>query len=58
MRRFRQPYPPEFRQQMVELVDVYGKWLAQCDVPKLFINADPGSILVGPQRKFCRSWPN
>jgi haloalkane dehalogenase len=27
-------------------------------VPKLFINADPGSILVGPQREFCRTWPN
>ncbi len=28
------------------------------DVPKLFINADPGAILVGRQRKFCRTWPN
>jgi haloalkane dehalogenase len=27
-------------------------------VPKLFINAEPGSILVGPQREFCRTWPN
>jgi len=27
-------------------------------VPKLFINADPGAILVGAQREFCRSWPN
>ena len=25
--------------------------------PKLFINADPGTILVGPQRDFCRAWP-
>jgi haloalkane dehalogenase len=40
------------------IVDVYAKWLAQSEVPKLFINADPGSILVGPQREFCRSWPN
>jgi haloalkane dehalogenase len=24
----------------------------------LFINAEPGSILVGPQRDFCRTWPN
>lgn len=43
---------------MVELVDAYGQWLASSDVPKLFINGDPGSILVGPQREFCRSWPN
>ena len=27
-------------------------------VPKLFINADPGSILVGRQREICRGWPN
>ena len=27
-------------------------------IPKLFINADPGSILVGDQREFVRSWKN
>jgi haloalkane dehalogenase len=43
---------------MVELVTEYGDWMAQSDVPKLFINAEPGSILVGRQREFCRSWPN
>jgi len=43
---------------VVEIIDKYGKWLAASDVPKLFINADPGSILVGPQREFCRSWAN
>lgn len=36
----------------------YSEWLAGCDIPKLFVNADPGSILVGPQRAFCRTWPN
>lgn len=36
----------------------YGAWLAESDLPKLFINADPGAILVGGQREFCRSWPN
>lgn len=36
----------------------YSEWLAGCDIPKLFVNADPGSILVGPQRDFCRTWPN
>lgn len=40
------------------IVDGYSTWLAQSDVPKLFINADPGSILIGPQRDFCRTWPN
>jgi haloalkane dehalogenase len=43
---------------MVKLVEDYGAWLAQNDLPKLFINADPGSILVGRQREFCRTWRN
>ena len=43
---------------MVELVDRYAEWMATSSVPKLFINAEPGSILTGPQREFCRSWPN
>jgi haloalkane dehalogenase len=36
----------------------YAKWLSSSDVPKLFINAEPGTILTGPQREFCRTWPN
>lgn len=43
---------------VVGIVEAYGAWLAASDMPKLFINADPGSILTGPQREFCRSWPN
>jgi haloalkane dehalogenase len=43
---------------MVALVQAYADWLATSPVPKLFINAEPGSILVGPQRDFCRTWPN
>ena len=43
---------------VVEIVEAYGAWLAESAVPKLFINAEPGSILVGPQREFCRSFPN
>lgn len=43
---------------VVAIVNAYGAWLATSDVPKLFVNADPGSILVGPQREICRSWPN
>jgi haloalkane dehalogenase len=43
---------------MVELVTNYGQFMSSSNIPKLFINADPGSILVGPQREFCRSWPN
>lgn len=45
--------------QMVDLVDSYGRWLAgNKQLPKLFINAQPGSILTGKPREFCRSWPN
>ncbi len=44
--------------EIIALVRDYGLWLAVSDVPKLFINADPGSILIGAQREFCRSWPN
>jgi haloalkane dehalogenase len=43
---------------VVEIVEAYGDWLAGSDLPKLFVNAEPGAILVGAQREFCRSWPN
>jgi haloalkane dehalogenase len=43
---------------VVAVVEDYGRWLAASAVPKLFINAEPGSILVGRQREFCRGWPN
>jgi haloalkane dehalogenase len=43
---------------VVQIVRAYGEWLATSPTPKLFINADPGSILVGRQREFCRAWPN
>ena len=40
------------------IVTAYGEWLASSNVPKLFVNADPGSILTGAARDFCRTWPN
>jgi haloalkane dehalogenase len=43
---------------VVAIVEAYAKWLSESRVPKLFVNADPGSILVGPQREFCRAWPH
>ncbi len=43
---------------VVEIVADYAAWLANSEVPKLFINADPGAILGGAQREFCRTWPN
>ena len=44
--------------EVVNVVKAYGGWLQESGCPKLFINAEPGSILVGPQREFCRSFPN
>lgn len=41
-----------------EIVAAYAEWLQTTDIPKLFINADPGAILTGRQREFCRSFPN
>jgi haloalkane dehalogenase len=41
---------------VAHIVENYARWLAGSELPKLFINADPGSILTGAQREFCRSW--
>lgn len=43
---------------VAKVVEDYAAWLATSGVPKLFINADPGSILVGRQREVCRAWSN
>ncbi|MDA2913402.1 haloalkane dehalogenase [Acidobacteriia bacterium AH_259_A11_L15] len=43
---------------VTEIVKNYGEWLSTSNVPKLFINAEPGAILTGRQREFCRRWPN
>lgn len=45
-------------EDVVGIADDYSKWLAQSDVPKLFVNAEPGAVLTGSQREFCRTWPN
>jgi haloalkane dehalogenase len=43
---------------VVATVAAYSAWLAASPVPKLFINVEPGSILVGRQRELCRAWPS
>jgi len=43
---------------MVELVSAYGASMQASALPKLFVNAEPGSILTGRAREFCRAWPN
>jgi haloalkane dehalogenase len=46
--------PPD----VAEIVERYGAWLSQSSVPKLLITAEPGALLVGRAREFCRTWPN
>jgi haloalkane dehalogenase len=41
-----------------DIVTAYADWLTVTELPKLFINADPGAILTGPQRDFCRGFAN
>ena len=43
---------------VIEMINRCGEWLSASQLPKLFINAYPGSILTGRQRDFCRTWPN
>ena len=37
-------------EDVVSVVKDYSQWLGTSQIPKLFINAEPGSILVGRQR--------
>jgi haloalkane dehalogenase len=46
--------PPD----VTAIVKAYADWLSQSPLPKLFVNAEPGAILIGSQREFCRQWPN
>ena len=43
---------------MTAIVADYADWLSGSEVPKLFVNADPGAILIGAQREYCRGWSN
>lgn len=43
---------------VAKIVGAYADWLSHSQLPKLFFNAEPGSMLIGAQREFCRSWPN
>jgi len=43
---------------VVRIAADYSQWMAQNELPKLFVNAEPGAILLGVPREFCRSWKN
>jgi haloalkane dehalogenase len=42
---------------VVAMVNEYGQWLAGSDVPKLFINAEPGETINERVREIIRTWP-
>jgi haloalkane dehalogenase len=43
---------------VVQIAVDYSRWMAENDLPKLLVNAEPGAILIGPVREFCRAWKN
>jgi haloalkane dehalogenase len=43
---------------VVQIATDYAKWMASNDIPKLFIDAQPGSILTGKARDFALSFQN
>lgn len=45
-------------EDVVEIVGNYSAWLAETNIPKLFVNAEPGALIAGPVRDLVRSWPN
>jgi haloalkane dehalogenase len=44
--------------EVVDIVNEYSRWLERGDVPKLFINAEPGALVRGRIRDYVRTWPN
>ena len=45
-------------EDVVAIAQDYARWLSQSDIPKLFVNAEPGALIAGANREFCRTWPN
>jgi haloalkane dehalogenase len=43
---------------VVKIAADYATWLDTSDVPKLFVNAEPGALLTGNPRERCRKWLN
>jgi haloalkane dehalogenase len=42
---------------VAEIVVRNAEWMSSSPVPKLFVNGDPGALLVGALRERCRRWP-
>lgn len=43
---------------VADIARSYAGWMSVNEFPKLFINAEPGAILIGEMREFCRTWKN
>lgn len=43
---------------VVQIAAEYSRWMVESDIPKLFVDAEPGAILIGATREFCRTWKN
>jgi haloalkane dehalogenase len=46
--------PPD----VTAIVERYAEWLFHSEIPKLLVVGDPGAIIAGRTRDFCRTWPN
>jgi haloalkane dehalogenase len=44
--------------EVVSVVEAYSRWLAESDVPKLFIKAQPGAVVNDRTLQLIRTWPN
>jgi haloalkane dehalogenase len=44
--------------EVLAVIERNSAWLGASQIPKLFINAEPGAVLVGKHREICRAWPN
>jgi len=43
---------------VLAIIERNSAWLGRTPIPKLFVNAEPGAVLVGRHREICRAWPN
>jgi haloalkane dehalogenase len=41
-----------------DVVNESARWMNESEIPKLFINAEPGALVRGRVRDFVRGWPN
>lgn len=43
---------------VLAIIEVNSEWMGRNAIPKLFVNTEPGAVLVGKHREMCRQWPN